>query len=130
MAIFDKETEFYSRPAARVKSDRSLLSQFVDFIASHVFVATVPISIIAYALTPQLKSANWLIDLMAITFIYGGLIGVPALLAVILASPALLAWKTRKHHGFKRVFDTAFVFLYLVLALLALLGPKPASLPG
>jgi hypothetical protein len=28
MAIFDKEKEFYSRPASRVRSDQSLVSQF------------------------------------------------------------------------------------------------------
>jgi hypothetical protein len=50
MAIFDKEKEFYRRPAALVKADQLLLSQVVDFVASHVFMVTVPISIATYAL--------------------------------------------------------------------------------
>jgi len=129
MAIFDKEKEFYSRPASPVKSDRSLVSQFVEFFTRHVFVLTLPISIIAFAVAPQFKSTNWVVDLITITLLYGGIIGVPALVAALVAIPALLAWRTHKHHAFMRVFETAFVFLYLLWALMLIASPKPATLP-
>ena len=60
---------------------------------------------------------------MALAFITGtylGLIGAPAFVALLIASPTLLAWKKHKHRLFKRVFETIFVFLYIlwVLAML------------
>lgn len=123
MAIFDNENQFYSRPAPAFVSDQPLIYRFVDFVSGHVFVATVPISILAYFLSGQL-SASVVFVLTAITGTYLGLIGLPGLVALLIASPMLLAWKWQKYHLFKRVFEIVFVLFYLLCILAALIAPS------
>ena len=111
MAIFDKEKEFGSRVSAPFEPDQPFINRFVDFVAGHVFVANIAISILTYILNPRLRSANSITAIAFMTGTYLGLIAVPAIIATLLASPALLAWKTRRQHLFTLVFEFIFVFL-------------------
>lgn len=123
MAIFNNETQFYSQPAPGFVHDQPFISRFVDFVADHVFAMTLPLSILAYSLNGQLKAApNLVYVLGGLTGMYLGMIGCPALVALLLASPTLLAWKKHKHRLFKRVFETIFVFLYLLLVIGAMIS--------
>jgi hypothetical protein len=124
MAIFNKEQEFGSRAALPFEPDQPFIRRFVDFVAGHAFVLNIPVTILAYIRTPRLRSDNLVTTLAYITFSYLGLIAIPAITATVLASPALLAWKTRKQHLFTLVFETIFVFLYLLFALVTLIVPS------
>jgi hypothetical protein len=123
MAIFDNEKQFYTKPAPAFAPDQALFYRFVYFVSDHVFVATIPISILAYFLTVHSKSTGLLFTLGALTGMYLALIGPPALVALLVAIPALLAWKKQRHQLFKLVFEVAFVFLYLLCVLGVLIVP-------
>ncbi|MGH9822733.1 MAG: hypothetical protein ACREDR_05715 [Blastocatellia bacterium] len=123
MAIFDQEKKFYKTdnpPASADDSDNEpALSMLIGFVADKAFVINLPISIIVYAINRSAQ-AIFLADLIGVTTFYLGLIGLPALVAVVLSSPALLARKRQKHRLFRRVFDLLFVALYVLLIIAAL----------
>ena len=127
MAIFDKEQEFYKNDTPQASIDdsdnESALSLIVGFITDKIFILNLPISIIVYAVN-RLPQATFLADIFGVTTFYLLLIGLPALVAVVLASPTLLAWKTQKHRLFKHVFHLLFVAFY-ALSTIAALAVRP-----
>lgn len=128
MAIFNNETQFYNQPAPAFEYDQPPIRRFIAFVYDHVFVATIPLSILLTYLLMS-RSANLhsgqigLVTVAAsLTTVYLGLIGLPALVSLFISSPMLFAWRTQRHRLFKRVFKIAFVFLYLFVVVVMLIA--------
>lgn len=124
MAIFDKEKQFYSRPAAQFEPDRPLIYRFGHTILHYVYIVNVPVSVLAYLFDPYRHSGNTIGALAYIVTVYFGLIAVPMFIAAVIASPALLVgFKSQNAEPFNRIFKPLFGILYVLIVLSALVGP-------
>lgn len=121
MAIFDKEAEFYKGDAKFV-SDKSLASQFIEFIVDKVFILNIVSSFIILWASNFLQEGNAFMSLGYFIGVYLTLISIPAMIAAFIALPGLLLWNRCKSELFKAIFELVFVVLYLLFVLLVLVG--------
>ncbi len=122
MTTFDKESDFYRKPTAAFQRGQPLVFLIASFVSDYAFVATLPVSLFIWFEGIKPPSPPLITSLAGLAVIYSSLMTAPTIVASVLAVPALLAWRTQRHKGFKRAFEIAFAILYCVAVVASIVG--------
>jgi len=122
MATFDKESDFYRKPATAFHQDQPLVFLIASFVSDYAFVATLPVSLFIWFEGVKPSSPPLITSLAGSAVIYSLLMTAPTIVASVLAVPALLTWRTQRHKGFKRAFEIAFAILYCIAVVASIVG--------